>query len=101
MIHYEATDQTEADFANFVHRAVSRAGRVCLLNSPAAHQDCAHSQDHWSHSVVKFEAPVVDRDLVWGNYCRDDPGEGADEDVGHQAGAMMSASGPILNSTED
>ena len=57
----------------------------CLYtrHSPATHQDRAHAEDHRSDPVVEFEAPVVDGDLVRGHHRRDDPGEGADEDVRH------------------
>ena len=58
---------------------------VCLFapHLPATHQDGAHPEDHRSNPVVEFETPIVNGDLVWGHHRRDDPGEGADEDVSH------------------
>ena len=38
--------------------------------------------------VEKFEAPVVNGDLVWRHDCGDNFGEGADEDVRHVEAAI-------------
>ena len=55
--------------------------------------------------VEKFEAPVVNGDLVWRHYCGDHFGEGADEDVRHEDLAVVeraerSGTTPCLNNTE-
>ena len=72
---------------------------------PATHQDCAHSENHRSNSVIKFEAPVVNGDFVRSHHRRDHLGEGADEDVRHEDLAVVvraerSGTTPCLNNTE-
>ena len=51
---------------------------------PATHQDCAHSENHRSNSVIKFKAPVVNGNFVRSHHSRDHLGEGTDEDVRHE-----------------
>ena len=50
---------------------------------PAADKDGADTQNHGCYPVEKFEAPVVNTDLVWSNNCGDHFGEGTEEHVGH------------------
>ena len=64
------------------------------LDLPATHQDCAHTENHRSNSVIKFKAPVVDGNFVRSHHRRDHPGEGTDEDVRHEVEVVEWLIGP-------